>query len=91
MKSRLATILTLVALVGGSGGALAVAGGGSGGVSPHASAATSQYTPTKKKCKKGTHKVKGRCVKNKSLIIKRKKPSPKHLTGPAFTGARDKR
>ena len=90
MKSRMATGLTLLALVGGSGGALAVAGhSGSSGVAKRG-AASSQYTPGKKttKCKKGFHKVKNMCVKNKTTVIK-KKPAPRRLTGPAFTGARD--
>lgn len=41
MKARLATIGTLLALVGGTGGALAVAG--SGGSGSNTSAAASQY------------------------------------------------
>lgn len=46
LKTRLATGFTLLALVGGSGGALAIAGsGGSGQVK---SAASSQYKPPKK-------------------------------------------
>lgn len=89
MKQRLATGVTLLALVGGSGGALAVAGGSSGGSQGRSSAAASQYTPSKKKCKKGSHKVSNRCVRNKVVI--KKKPAPKRLTGPAFTGAKDHR
>ncbi|MEA2211420.1 MAG: hypothetical protein QOF83_1368 [Solirubrobacteraceae bacterium] len=45
MKSRLATVFTLLALVGGSGGALAVAGS-SGHESSHG-AANSEYRPGK--------------------------------------------
>lgn len=92
MKSRLATGLTLLALVGGSGGALAIGrSGGAGLARERGNAATSQYTSGKKavKCKKGSHKVKNRCVKNKAVVFKRK-PSPKHLTGPAFTGGVNK-
>jgi hypothetical protein len=44
VKSRLATIMTLVALVGGTGGALAVANSGSGNHGS-GSAATGQYRP----------------------------------------------
>jgi hypothetical protein len=43
MKARLATTFTLLALVGGTGGALAVAG--SGGSGTNHSAAASQYHP----------------------------------------------
>ena len=88
MKSRMATGLTLLALIGGSGGAVAI--GTTGGATPSRhKAAQSQYTPGKKtvKCRKGFHKVKNRCVRNKVVI--KKKPAPKHLTGPAFTGAKD--
>ncbi|HET9718549.1 MAG TPA: hypothetical protein VFP55_00575 [Solirubrobacteraceae bacterium] len=51
MKARLATVFTLLALVGGTGGALAVAGSGGGGGSG-ASAAASQYRPP---CRIGGH------------------------------------
>ena len=46
MKSRIATLLTLVALASATGGALAVAGGGPSG-SGQTSAAKSQYRPGK--------------------------------------------
>lgn len=46
VKSRLATILTVFGLVGGTGGALAIAGGGLGGLIHH-SAASGQYCPSK--------------------------------------------
>ena len=80
-----------MALIGGSGGAVAIGATGGAAVRSKQKAAQSQYTPGKKtvKCKKGFHKVKNRCVRNKVVI--KKKPSPKHLTGPAFTGARDHR
>jgi hypothetical protein len=89
MKSRLATGLTLFALVAGSGGALAIGSSG-GGHAVKKNAATSQYTPGKKsvKCRKGFHKVKNRCMRNK--VVVKKKPAPKRLTGPAFTGAADR-
>jgi hypothetical protein len=45
MKARMATIFTLLALVGGTGGALAVAG--SSGSGTNKSAAASQYKPKK--------------------------------------------
>jgi hypothetical protein len=91
MKSRLATGVTLLALIGGSGGAVAIGTTGGASVASKQKAAQSQYTPGKKtvKCHKGFHKVKNRCVRNKVVI--KKKPSPKRLTGPAFTGARDHR
>jgi hypothetical protein len=44
MKSRLATLLTIVALTIGAGGTFAIAGGGGG---DHGSAAKSQYKPGK--------------------------------------------
>jgi hypothetical protein len=54
MKARLATIFTLLALVGGTGGALAIAA--SGGSGQATSAAVSQYKPHKKKgCKIDGH------------------------------------
>jgi hypothetical protein len=86
MKSRMATVLTLFALVGGSGGALAVAGNSGGAASKHANSAQSQYSPGKHRvtCRKGFHKVGNRCVRNKTVI--KHKPTPKRLTGPAFTG-----
>lgn len=89
MKSRMATGLTLLALIGGSGGAVAIGTTGGAAISSKQKAAQSQYTPGKKtvKCRKGFHKVQNRCVRNKVVI--KKKPSPKHLTGPAFTGAKD--
>lgn len=91
MKSRLATGLTLLALVGGSGGALAIGSSGGAGLTKDTSAAKSQYTPGKKvvKCKKGFHKVKNKCVKNKTVV--KKKPAPKHATAPAFTGGVNRR
>ncbi len=90
MKSRMATGFTLLALIGGSGGAVAIGTTGGAGLPSKDKAAKSQYTPGKKtvKCHKGQHKVKNRCVRNKVVI--KKKPSPKHLTGPAFTGAPDR-
>jgi hypothetical protein len=46
MKSRIATVLTVLGLVGGTGGALALAGTGSSG-GPHGGAASGQYRPGK--------------------------------------------
>lgn len=46
MKSRIATIFTILGLVGGTGGALAVAGGNHGH-GPHHGASDGQYRPGK--------------------------------------------
>jgi len=81
MKSKLATIGTLLALIGGTGGAIAV-GSNSNGNGYGSSAATAQYVPGKH-CKHG--KKHGHC-------IKAHKKSRRHLKGvrrhrsPSFTG-----
>jgi hypothetical protein len=48
LRSRIATVLTILGLIGGAGGALAIADSGSG--HPAVGAAAGQYTPPKK-CK----------------------------------------
>ena len=62
MKERLATVATIFALVGGTGGAIAIGASGSHGASR--GAASAQYNNGKKKCKKGFHPSHGKCVKN---------------------------
>lgn len=63
MRSRVASVLTVVALVGGTGVAIATGENGSA-VHGQGGAATAQYKPTKKKCPKGFHRVGSKCVKN---------------------------
>jgi hypothetical protein len=70
MKSRLATMFTLLALVGGSGGALAVAGT-SGHESSHG-AADSEYKPGKG-CGDENHKHEGSKGNDKSCPTHDKK------------------
>ena|SRR5947209_8727494 len=76
MRSRIATIVTMLALVAGTGGAIAVGQGGSGG-SPQAGAASGQYKPGKG-CgdKNHKHKKRNQCKPPK----KHKKPKKKHAT-----------
>jgi hypothetical protein len=63
MKSRIATVATILGLLGGTGGAIAIAGGGSSG-GPIGGAASGQYCNGKfanpGKCK-GHHKHKHPC------------------------------
>jgi hypothetical protein len=85
MRSRVAAVLTVIGLIAGSGGALAVAGGSSGG-----SASVAQYCKTKdsehkKKCDKGKDKrrddKKKHCKKGeekKHHKCDRRKPDKKH-------------
>jgi hypothetical protein len=83
MRSRVAAVLTVVGLVAGSGGALAVAGGSSGG-----SASVAQYCHKDKehgKCDKGKDKrhddKKKHCKKGeekKHHKCDRRKPDKKH-------------
>jgi hypothetical protein len=63
MRSRLASVFTIVALLGGTGGAIALGQSGSPAGTQHG-AATAQYKPSKKKCRKGFHRVGNKCVKN---------------------------
>jgi hypothetical protein len=78
MRSRIATIVTMLALVAGTGGAIALGQGGSGG-SAQGGAASGQYKPGKG-CgdKNHRHKKHGQCKPPK----KHKKPkhSQKHVT-----------
>lgn len=87
MKSKLATIGTLLALLGGTGGAFALGskGNGNGYVK---GAATAQYvlgkttTKTPKKCKKGKKlNKKGVCVAAKKSV-----KAVRRARRPAFTG-----
>jgi hypothetical protein len=83
MRSRIATVFTVLALLGGTGGAIALAGQGSSG-GPAGGAASGQYKPGKgcgdknhkhkkhEKCKKH-HKGKGKNHKSKSH---KSKPRP---------------
>jgi hypothetical protein len=84
MRSRIAAVLTVIGLVAGSGGALAVAGGSSGG-----SASVAQYCHKKDKergkCDKGKDKrhddKKKHCKKGeekKNHKCDRRKPDKKH-------------
>jgi hypothetical protein len=66
MRSRIATVLTTAVLLGGAGGAIAIAGQGSSG-GPTGGAASGQYCNKKQthgngKCK-GHHKHHGHCNK----------------------------
>jgi hypothetical protein len=63
VKERIATVATIFALVGGTGGAIAIGASGLHGGS-QGGAATAQYNSKKTKCRKGTHRVRNKCVKN---------------------------
>ena len=60
MKSRLATVVTVMALVGGTGGALAMAGGGQNGQGQN-SASQGQYRPGKGCGDKNHHHLRDDC------------------------------
>jgi hypothetical protein len=76
MRSRIATIVTMLALVAGTGGAIALGQGGSGG-SSQGGAATAQYKPGKG-CgdKNHQHKKRNQCKPPKKH--KHKKHVKKH-------------
>jgi hypothetical protein len=76
MRSRIAAVLTMLALVAGTGGAIALGQGGSGG-SAQAGAASGQYKPGKG-CgdKNHRHKKHNQCKPPK----KHKKPKKHHTT-----------
>ena len=65
MRSRIATVFTVLVLIAGTGGALALAGQGSSG-GPAGGAATAQYKPGKG-CgdKNHQHQKNGKCKKHK--------------------------
>lgn len=90
MKERLATTATIFALVGGTGGAIAVGASSSHG-GPHGGAAAGQYNSKTLKCKKHTHRVGNHCVKNASKSkagVKGVKGTRGATRAPTSTGAK---
>ncbi len=77
MRSRIATVFTVLVLIGGTGGALALAGQDSSG-GPVGGAASGQYKPGKG-CgdKNHHHKKNGKCKKHNPSKGKNKKKSHK--------------
>jgi hypothetical protein len=83
MRSRVAAIITGLALIVGTGGAIALGESGSAS-SVHGGAANGQYKPGKTCTKKNKHgkKIKVPCPKPKPKPKPQPKPKPKHQGKP---------